>query len=223
MKVEHARQAVDQLIAQNIGVHRVTISGGEPCMNSDLPGILQEFARLKTTVRILTVGDPRTKSLRDSIALPNSKFKWVESPVDVPSDRASGKNSRSHESRKRFHRPYWISPADIGLEATYDKCANHGWCGRGLDNNGFTICGQAGILGPLLGIDPYLPLSANGSGSDIARHTTTAIPKMCKHCPYGLTKAERGRMYSAFDRGDLPAVSETFVKAFKAFNVVQVT
>ena len=207
MTEEDSRKAVDELLVQNIVVRRLTISGGEPCLNRELQGIVNQVARLNCNIRVLTAGQPITEHLRNKIVFPSRHFEWVISPLDDPLNPKSGKNNRK---KKRFHRPYWISPSDIGLEATWEKCEHRGWCGKGLDNNGWSMCGQAPILGPILGIDPYLPL-VNG---DVFKHVNTAMNEICKHCQYGLNKKERNGIYKEFDKGKLPPISETFKNAF---------
>lgn len=203
---EDIRVAVDELIRQGIRVNRFTISGGEPVLCRDLQGILDQLDRMPGAKRVLTTGMDVIEPLRAKIRLPKGAS-WVVSPLDNQANPLSGKNNRKHPSRKRYHLPYWLSPADIGLNATWEKCENRGWCGKGLDGQGWSMCGQAPILGAILGIDPYMPIRAGG---DIMAHVNTPIPEMCKHCQYGLTKKERKGVYEAFDRGELPEMSETF-------------
>lgn len=217
MTVEQMRRAVDMLIDQGIEVRRFTFCGGEPILHPNLQELIDEVARLLDhglrLGRVLTNSLPATKHLRDKIKLPK-KFKWVHNPLDDPSDPLSGKNDPKARPNKRFHTPFWISPADIGMESKFENCTVKNWCGIGLDAEGFSMCGKAVMLGKLLGID------ASMKEGDIEQHVETPIEDICKHCQYGLP-GPRGRrkgpqyeIYKRHEVGELPEVSETFEKAF---------
>ena len=158
MTAELMREFVDEAIAEGITFDRVSLSGGEPIVNKELQGIINEVARIPgmTWCRVLTNVLDSTKKKRLGIKFPDRRFKWTESPIDDTANPKSGKNMPGVRYRDRVHHPFWISPADLGIEATYHNCNIRNVCGRGLDNSGYSICGQAPILGRILGIDPYV-------------------------------------------------------------------
>lgn len=228
MTVEQIRKAVDQLISQRIVVSRFTFCGGEPILHPDLQEMIDEVARLRTIRwgRVLTNGLPGTKAKRDRIKLPY-RFSWVENPLDNPDDPMSGKNDPTKRGNGRAHSPFWISPADVGMEAKFENCTVRTWCGAGLDSSGWSMCGKAVMLGKLLGIDPTM------REGDIQKHIDTPIPEICKHCQYGLggprKRLKKGKggprmnllaadIEQRYRSGELSAVSETFEKAFNQFN-----
>lgn len=227
MTVEQMHKAVNQLLEQKIIVKRFTFCGGEPILHSNLQEMIDEVARLKTLKwgRVLTNGMPQTKHLRDKIKLPK-RFSWVENPLDEPDNPLSGKNDPRKRPNQRYHTPFWISPADVGMEANFENCTVRGWCGIGLDAAGWSICGKAVMFGKLLGVDPSM------REGDIATHVMTPVPEICRHCQYGTRGGGAGtgsnkhkgpihdieRMYR---RGELKdcedGISPTFRKAFEQF------
>jgi hypothetical protein len=213
MTVPQMRRAVDMLIEQKIHVPRFTFCGGEPVLNRNLQGLIEEVARLPTLQfgRILTNAMPISKPLRDKIKLPDKRFFWVENPLDDPTDPTSGKNKRSKRPNKRIHSPFWISPADIGKQADFAHCSVQGWCGVGLSVHGFAACGKMDMFSKLLGI----PGTTMVEG-DIIKHVTTAVEDACKHCQYGLVNGikDEKEIFKRNQSGELPDVSPTFAAAF---------
>lgn len=194
-----------QLGEQGLSVRRLTISGGEPIVNKELQGILDAAPPVREG-RLLTNALTSTEAARHAISLPEN-WRWVPAPLDDVTDPRSGKNDATARPTGRVHHAYWISPADYGFNATFEKCGVRGYCGRGLDRNGWSMCGQAPILGPLLGINPY----GAGDDVDIIDHVMTPIQDMCKHCIYGLGR----RGAKQFRWKVKESVSKTFVAAFK--------
>ena len=211
MTVEMAKQRVDELLSQwsTVRVSRVTISGGEPVLNRQLQGIIDEFSRLKCRGRVLTNDMPVTLELRDAITLPVN-WAWAPSPLDDPEDMKSGKNKPGVRWRNRVHTPFWVSPADEGIESKYEQCGVKYFCGKGLDSGGFSMCGQAPIIGRLLGIDPYMP-----NEPDILTQVITPKPEICKHCQYGLSKRNVKWIRNRVNDGKITAISPTFAQAFE--------
>lgn len=213
MTVPQMKRAVDQLIEQKIHVPRFTFCGGEPILNKNLQGLIDEVARLPTLQfgRILTNGMPVSKPLRDKIKLPDKRFFWVENPLDDPNDPLSGKKQRRKRPNGRVHSPFWISPVDVGKHSEFKYCRVQGWCGIGLDSTGWSMCGKAVMFGKLFGIDPTM------KEGDIIQHARTPIEDLCKHCQYGLEDGLKGEreLYRLNKSGKLPDISPTFVEAFK--------
>ena len=211
MTVEQMKKAVDQLLEQNIRVPRFTFCGGEPIMNKNLQGLINEVDRLPTlrSGRVLTNGTPSTQHLRDAIILPK-RFSWIVNPLDDPNDPKSGKNDSKKRPNRRIHTPFWISPADIGKEADYDHCTVRGWCGVGLDSTGWSMCGKAAMFGKLFGVNTTI------QEGGILEHVRTPMNEICRHCQYGLVggKSEEKEIYKRYKNGELEPISPTFVQAF---------
>lgn len=227
MTLEQIRKAVDQLISQRINVSRFTFCGGEPIMHPQLQEMVYEVARLKTLAwgRLLTNGLPGTLAKREAIDLP-PRFSWIINPLDNPDDPMSGKNDPSKRGNGRTHSPFWISPADLGIEAKFENCTVRTWCGAGLDADGWSMCGKAVMFGKLLGVTDVAIMEG-----DIEAHVEKPILEICKHCQYGLG-GEKKRLTrngpfvnlkahainERYKAGELPAVSDTFRRAFDQFN-----
>ena len=214
MTTDQVKRAVDQLISQKVQVTRFTFCGGEPVLNTDLQDMIYEVARLDSLQlgRVLTNAMPVTKAKRDKIVLP-PKFKWIPNPLDDPTDPYSGKNDPTNRYRGKVHTPFWISPADIGMESNFQTCTTRGWCGIGLDSSGFSACGKAVMFGKLLGIDPTM------KAGNIEDHIDTPIDDICRNCQYGLTKQENQQLLNRYKNGELSdcedGISSTFKKAFE--------
>lgn len=223
MTLDQMRRAVDQLTEQKVKVQRFTFCGGEPVLHRDLQDMIYEVDRLPTLGkgRVLTNDMPVTKGLRDKINLPK-RFRWVPAPLDDPDDHQSGKNDPKKRNKKRIHHPFWISPHDIGEEASFENCTVRGWCGIGLDSKGWGMCGKARMLGELLGVDPMMTEGC------IEDHVATPFEDICKHCQYGM-KGRSGPtlIFKKYQSGEIDFdISPTFEKAFAQHNeqpVVQLT
>lgn len=206
MTVDQMKRAVDKFIDQNINVSRFTFCGGEPILNKNLQGLIDEVYRLRPFGRVLSNGLKVTQKLRDKIKLPN-KFKWIINPLDDIEDPLSGKNDKAKKWR---HLPFWISPADVGLKAKFRPCRVRKHCGIGLDSTGFSMCGKAVMFGKLFGIDPTI------KDGDIIKHISTGVEDICKHCQYGLPRKEQYAIADRYESGELDGISETFKKVFRS-------
>lgn len=223
MTPDQMRRAVDSLINQKIEVRRFTFCGGEPIVHPQLQELIDEASRLpgvRYGFRILTNGLKSTEEKRAAIRLP-PRFAWIVNALDDIEDPLSGKNNPHARPNKRYHTPFWVSPADVGLEATFENCTTKGWCGIGLDSTGFQACGKMRMFGELLGVE-----GVSLREGDIMQHINTAVPEICKHCQYGLPgggragRRQRGMKGPAYEieaavrQGKMAAISPTFVKAF---------
>lgn len=196
MTAEQMGRAVDRMNEQGTDIHYITFGGGEPVMNKQLQGILNEARTLKWlnrrgSARVLTNDMPSTAELRGAIKLPDDRFRWVPSPLRNPTDPKSGKDK---------HEPFFVSPKDVGLTSKFVNCGVKGWCGKGLDACGWSMCGIAGTLGRLLGINPYTHKG----------FTKKETPGICQHCIYGLEEGEQKSIFKSVRSGDMPAISETY-------------
>lgn len=212
MTEDRMRGFVNLMKKQQIAFVRVSLSGGEPVLNPELPGIIGQANRIPgcRMFRVLTNDMTRTKERRDAIKFPNHRWHWIPAPLDDLSDPLSGKKKTGVRYKDRFHQPFWNSPKDLGLEATFEDCGVRVWCGKGLDACGFSMCGQAPIIGRVLGIDPY----PNHIRDSVYDHITKPIPEICEHCMYGCTKADAEATWERIEKGELPDMSETYNKAF---------
>ena len=223
MTPDQMRRAVAQLIEQKIRVVRFTFCGGEPIAHPQLQELINEADRLpgvKYGFRVLTNGLKSSEEARAAIVLPK-RFEWVVNALDDVDDPLSGKNNPHARPNRRYHTPFWVSPADLDLEAKFENCTVKGWCGIGLDSTGFQACGKMRMFGELLGVD-----GVSLREGDIMDHITKAVPEICKHCQYGLPgggtsgRRKKGMKGPAHDidvavrRGEMEAISPTFVKAF---------
>lgn len=198
MTAEQMGRAASKMMDQRLRIIRLTLGGGEPVMNPELQGIIDEAAgRLPDLKdgRVLTNDMPHTKEKRAAIKLPHN-FRWVPSPLRDPFDAKSGKDS---------HEPFFISPKDLGMRSKWSQCRVKGWCGKGLDACGWSMCGIAGTLGRLLGIDPY---SRDGQ-------TSKEVKGICEHCVYGLKEKEVKGVFRAAVKGKIPNFTETYVEGLK--------
>lgn len=216
MTADQMRRAIDQLLDQKVRVLRFTFCGGEPILNRDLQLLIGEVSRL-TTLRRCSVrsnGLESTRKRRSKITLPK-RFRWGIAGLDNPADPTSGKTNC--KKRRRIHEPFWISPADIGMEASFENCGTRGWCGFGLDCHGWSICGKATVLGKLFCVDPTM------QEGDIEHHVSTGINEICRHCQYGLPRRrDARRIWRAHKEGKLPDISPSFEKAFARHAVAPV-
>lgn len=209
MTGEKMCEYVDDLIEQRVRVNRLSLSGGEPVVNRELQEIIDESARVPglKLCRILTNDLNSTREKRSKIKLPDERFQWHVAPLDDLDDPKSGKNKKGVRYRDQRHFPFWISPADIGIEASFHNCSVRKFCGRGLDNMGWSMCGQAPILGRVLGIDPY------PKDGTILEKVNQPIEEICKHCVYGMGLPKREQHHELWKQPF--TISPTYQKAFK--------
>ena len=205
------RGFVNEMIRQRISFLRVTLSGGEPIVNRELPGIIGQANRIRgcKDFRVLTNDLHSTAEARAAIKFPNRRWRWAPAPLDDLNDPKSGKNNPGVRYKNRVHLQFWTSPKDIGLKATFEDCGVRVWCGKGLDSCGFSMCGQAPIIGRVLGINPY----PNHVKDSIFGHISKPIPEICEHCMYGCTKADAEATWERIEKGELPDMSPTYDRA----------
>lgn len=223
MTPEQMRRAVDMLINQKIDVRRFTFCGGEPIAHPQLQELIYEADRLpgvRYGFRVLTNGLRSSEDKRAAIKLPK-RFQWIVNAIDDIDDPLSGKKNPLARPNRRYHTPFWVSPADMGLEATFENCTVKGWCGIGLDSTGFAACGKMRMFSELLGVK-----GACITEGDIMQHIAIPQPEICRHCQYGLPlggragrrqKGMKGPAHEidkAVRAGKMEAISPTFVAAF---------
>ncbi len=194
---EQLRRAIDTLNEQRVKVTLVTLAGGEPFLNPHYQGLLDELPRLKwlRLVRCLTnaVDTERQKQY----TFPNVEhitYRWVPAPLD------------DHTGKDK-HTPFLISPADLNIQASGEHCSVRGYCGRGLDAFGFSMCGVAGVLGRLLQINPYDPVDPVIDYDD----------NICRHCIYGLPRAKQREIIEQTKTGDIKHPTQTYREGLRQY------
>lgn len=191
------KAAVDQVRDAGHYVTRCTLSGGEPLLNPYLQEIIQEADKLPGLRhgRVLT-NDVERDGVRKTLKLPK-RWEWVPAPIDDPTDPLSGKDQ---------HEPFFVSPADHGIHATWDNCSVRGYCGKGFDAYGWSMCGVAATIGRIIGVDPYWH-------DGIQSHRKQE--EICKHCIYGLTRRQNKKLCSRVHNGELERISPTYKEGLK--------
>ncbi len=221
MTTKQMRQYVDQILAEKFPTGRLSITGGEPIVSRHLQGILYEVARLPVPkIRVYTNDLNSTREKREAIELPDDRFVWNPSPLDDLDNPLSGKNKKKDADgkairyRQRTHTPFWISPADIGIESKWEYCTVKDFCGKGLDGMGFSMCGQAPIIGRVLGINPY------PKEGTILEKVLKPVEEICKHCIYGMDmgKGDKKKLLLSYGIEQ----SDTFARAFEGKPVLQI-
>lgn len=195
MTAGQMRFAVNVMAKHSPPITAMTMAGAEALLNPELEEIIKEADRLPHLVKAKILTNGLDKKRRKTLSLP-PRWKWYASPLKDPANPRSGKN---------HHVPYFVSPADFGVTASYDACRVRRRCGLGLDANGWSMCTLAGTLGRLLRINPY---KMDGP-------TREEVPGICQHCTYGLPK----RKHHAFVMQHVSQpISKTFAKALEMHN-----
>lgn len=173
------RFLAQQHLGGRLGV--VKLSGGEPLLRPDLRQlcdvVIQEW-NPSHALKVCTNG---------TLAVPDWKDVYFR---------------RSLVHRK-VHYPFAVSPFDLGIPQTElgwkTPCRPQNFCGQGFDAFGFQACPFAGIIGRVLGIDPY------------CRHPVLMnIQEICAHCVYSISPRIRDRVEKAITRGEVDYPSETY-------------
>ena len=116
-------------------------------------------------------------------------------------------NSTTPDEKK--HRPYLISPADLGIESTggwKTYCHVKKGCGLLYDCYGFSFCVHAGAFGRLLRIDPYKQ-----------KPFKEGIEEICRHCICSVAVSHRFKLQDAAMQGDFEYPTKTYREGIKAF------
>lgn len=197
LTVEEVREAGRMLKEAGIKVNKVRVTGGEPTLH------------------------PRLKEIVDVIADEWGVCRWTHvltngttvktRPRDIKAKYSGGKGV-AVDFKLSQHRPFTISPADLGLiggHGTEFPCEQQTGCGRLFDAFGFSFCVIAGSLGRVLGIDPY-------SRTPVLK----GDPEICKHCIFSIGRKARWRIWGAWMRGEQEAVTETWRRAEERFRML---
>lgn len=187
VSVEAVRQAGLLLKEYGIKVNKVRVTGGEPTLHPQLKEIVDVIATEWGVCRwthVLTNGT--TAKTR---------------PVDIKATYSGG-SGVAVGTKLSQHRPFSISPADLGMVGKYGTewpCEQQTGCGRLFDAFGFSFCVIAGSLGRLLRINPY-------SRTPVLKGN----PDICKHCIFSIGRKARWRIWGRWAEGKQEPVTETF-------------
>jgi len=189
--------------AKGIQPGRVRFTGGEPLLH-------KKFVKLVEIV--LDVWKPAMRL----VSFSNGTIKMPKM-----GKRHRGMRFRSERTDESFHRPWMISPLDLGIESEggwAGYCSIQHGCGRLFDCNGFTFCVFAGVLGRILGIDPY------STDPDVP-----ADKRICQHCICSVSVSRRFKLQEQAMAGLIPFPTATYheainkdslrIKQFKRYGV----
>lgn len=191
LTVEDVKEAGEMLIATGLKVNKVRITGGEPTLHPQLKEIcdvVRDVWQIQRMTAVLTNGSTKESRPRKI---------WARYKADVV---------------EKMHRPYSISPADLGLRGDYGTkfpCEQQTGCGRLFDGFGFSFCVLAGSIGRMLRIDPYSKTPM-----------TDGDERICKHCLFSLKRSTRWGIWTAWKEGKQEAVSKTYQDAYAAFQLL---
>jgi len=183
--VEDVQEAGKLLKRHRIKVSRVRFIGGEPSMHPDLKSIYDAVYREwePRLVRTFTNG-------------------LVPVPEGIKSVRVWDR-----DKRKKKHREYYISPADVGVPMELNKgvCRRVQNCGRLFSAYGFAVCDMAPVVGRLLGVYAYHP------------HPVFDMPTdLCRHCIESVSWKTRGELRQAVRRGEIEYPTKTYREGIKS-------
>jgi hypothetical protein len=100
-----------------------------------------------------------------------------------------------------------LSPHDLGMHPVHgyvDSCRASRICGRLFDAFGFASCPYAGVIGRVIGIDPYQPYP-----------TPYGLPDICKHCHHSLCKKDKEILWEAAKKGEIKTPTPSFERGMQ--------
>lgn len=189
--VQDVVEAGAKIRAAGIIVNKVRITGGEPTLHPDLAGICKAVNETWRTERQTVVLTNHTLPLPDLTGT-KARYSWGS---DTP--------------KNELHRPWTISPADLGLKPVVGYNGKACWvqrgCGRLFDRYGFGPCVLAGAMGRVLGIDPYESMPV-----------LFGREEMCMHCICSLRRNKQWQLWGEASRGELDFPTKTYLDGLDA-------
>jgi len=162
---------------------RIRLTGGEPSMHPNLSGIVEAIERTWPEPKLLT--HSFTNGTMNQIGIP------IRFRVSDHSD----------------HKPWAISPADLGMSAMLgfdDRECTAKACGKLFDCYGFSFCVHAAALGRLLRVDPYSKQPISEGREDF-----------CQHCIHTLRTSDRLRIQREAMEGRIEFPTPTLARGLK--------
>jgi len=158
LRIEDIRKAGRIVHESGFTINRIRYTGGEPLMHPNFAGIFH------------AVEEHWPKPL----TLPHSFTNGT-----IPLVR--GLRIRYRESKHSNHKPWAISPADLGIKPVHGfngkSCYAQRGCGRLFDCYGFSFCVHAAALGRILRIDPYSKRISLWGTKEICQHCIHSAPR----------------------------------------------
>lgn len=152
-------QAAVLLKESGIRPKRIKIAGGEPLVHP----------RIDELCKVLVEEWKPTR------------FAVLASNGTVKHDTIPGIHYRYSPPRRKYHLPSSISPSDLGIPFTglgvSKPCSTQSRCGRTFDAFGFSFCSLAGIMGRVLGVNPYSDKPVMWGTEDICKHCIYSLPR----------------------------------------------
>lgn len=186
LTVDEILEAGKMVELAGITINRIRVTGGEPTLHSDLPGVCDAILKSWKPERVIVVLTNGSNRIKED-GLPRVRWK------------------RETSLSLKIHKPWTISPADLGLSGEHGTrwvCETQNGCGRGFDVHGFSGCVVIGAMGRMLGIDPYS-----------REPSLWGHPDVCKHCLFSLSRKTRWGIWRDVANGALKFPTQTWAAA----------
>jgi len=188
LSVEDLEIAGKIVSESDFDVLKIRLTGGEPLLHPD-------FVRMAEVIKnIWKPFRPLVSFTNGILPKPEVDFRFSCTPFD---------------QKKIDHRPWMISPADLGLKSVNgfgNECGTQYGCGRLFDAFGFSFCVHAGSLGRILRKDVY-----SGKPRLIGEYD------ICKHCVYSLRRNEMFRLQIDAANGKVEFPTKTYLDGIEKF------
>lgn len=172
--------------AAKIKMGLVKVCGGEPMVHPNIREITEVILREWNPIRI-----------------------WIMTNGTHQEFSLSGVKFRHSRPKSKNHTPFLVSPADLGIgyngAGVLFSCMPQKLCGRSFDHYGFSFCPFAGVIGRLVGMDPY-------SSVPIAE----GREEICSHCIYSLSPTVRIKLERKARQGVIHYPTPTFATGISA-------
>lgn len=196
---EDIERGFEVLKAAGITVNKVRLTGGEPLCHPHFVKCLEAVRRtwghdyiFKRNSRVCVF----TNNILHRPTVEGFRYNYND-------DRFK----KGEENLSQRHKPYCISPADLGLKGecgTTRYCHRQYSCGRLFDAFGFAGCVFSGPIGRVLGIDPYS-----------AKFQLKAKEEICRHCIWSLRTGHALQLLLNAEQGNVEYPTKTYKEGFE--------
>lgn len=197
MTLDDAKRLVDGIKRCGHDVKKIKLMGGEPTVHKQLRKLVDIF-------------------------LPVCQMLWVVSNAIIAPERLpdlpQGAKYRREPLNDKDHHPFFVSPADIGIEGQIQhplkNCKAILLCGRGVEPEGFTQCSLARTVVRALGGD---------ESKLFFDEPVTHDPdyEICRHCPLSLGSKANKNLSLQVSRGNVPCPTKSFVGLKRDYKVIE--
>jgi len=184
LSIDHIKKIARILNEHKIRLRRLRISGGEPLLHPQFVTLFRMIEKFwkPIVIRVYT---------NNTIPFP-------------PGINHSTTTMRplSIDQKEIKHRPFYISPVDIGIEPKQgflNACKMSAECGRSVNAFGFTPCMQYPHIGRILGKDVHS-----------SRPMLLGDLEICQHCICSLTKREQRKIRLKVADGTIDYPTKTY-------------